>query len=110
MVIILLDSDLRYNLTMKSTLDEIKKKALPILKEAGVTRSSLFGSYVRGEEKENSDIDMLVEVPKGTGLFAFVGLQRKLAEALGKKVDLVTYKSLHPLLRDKILNEQISIL
>lgn len=95
---------------MKTSLEEIKKKALPILKEAGVTRSSLFGSYVRGEQRENSDIDMLVDVPKGTGLFAFVGLQRKLADALGKKVDLVTYKSIHPLLRDRILSEQISIL
>lgn len=95
---------------MKTNLEEIKKKVVPILKEAGVTRSSIFGSYVRGEEKEDSDIDMLVEVPKGTGLFAFVGLQRKLAETLGKKVDLVTYKSIHPLLRNRILSEQISIL
>ena len=95
---------------MKPRLEEIKTKALPILKQAGITRSSLFGSYVRGEEKDDSDIDMLVEVPKGTGLFGFVGLQHKLEEALGKKVDLVTYKSIHPLLRDRILKEQIPIL
>lgn len=92
------------------SLDEIKKKAVPILKEAGVTHSSIFGSYVRGEEKEDSDIDMLVEVPKGTGLFAFIGLQHKLEDALNKKVDLVTYKSIHPLLRESILKEQLPIL
>lgn len=91
-------------------LDEIKKKAVPILKEAGVTRSSIFGSYVRGEAKDDSDIDMLVEVPKGTGLFTFIGLQHKLEDALNKEVDLVTYKSIHPLLRDRILGEQIPIL
>lgn len=95
---------------MKKSLDEIKKKAVPVLKQAGVIRSSLFGSYIRGEEREGSDIDILVEVPKGTGLFAFVGLQRKLAEVLGKKVDLLTYKSIHPLLRDRILKEQVPIL
>lgn len=94
----------------KVTLEEIKKKVVPILKEAGVTRSSIFGSYVRGEERGDSDIDMLVEVPRGTGLFAFVGLQHKLENALSKKVDLVTYKSIHPLLRDSILKEQLPIL
>ena len=92
------------------SLDEIKKKTVPILKEAGVTRSSIFGSYVRGEAKGDSDIDMLVEVPRGTGLFAFIGLQHKLEGVLNKKVDLVTYKSIHPLLRDRILKEQLPIL
>ena len=95
---------------MKNSINNIKKKALPILKEAGVTRSAVFGSYVRGEQQKNSDIDLLVEVPKGTGLFTFVGLAHKLEEALGKKVDLVTYKSIHPLLRDSILKEQVPIL
>lgn len=95
---------------MDIAVEEIKKKAVPILKEAGVIRSSLFGSYVRGEEEKDSDIDLLVEVPKGTGLFAFVRLKRKLESALDKKVDLVTYKSIHPLLRGNILQEQIPIL
>lgn len=95
---------------MKTSLEEIKSKVIPVLKEAGVIRSSIFGSYVRGEEREDSDIDMLVEVPRGTGLFGFVGLQHKLEDALGKKVDLVTYKSIHPLLRDRVLKEQVSIL
>lgn len=83
---------------------------MPILKNAGVTRSAVFGSYVRGEEKENSDIDMLVDFPRGKGLFEFVGLEQELAEVLGKKVDLVTYNSLNPLLKDRILAEQIQIL
>lgn len=91
-------------------LQVIALKATPVLKEAGVTHSSLFGSYVRGEEQEDSDIDMLVEVPKGTGLFAFIGLQHKLQAVLGKKVDLVTYRSIHPLLRASILKEQVTIL
>ena len=95
---------------MKSTVEEIKTKALPVLIEAGVTRSALFGSYVRGNSKDESDVDILVDVPKGTGLFAFVGLQQKLEGALGKKVDLVTYKSIHPLLRDRILKELVPIL
>jgi len=77
---------------MKADLEEIKKKAIPILKEAGVTRSSVFGSYARGENKKNSDIDLLIDFPRG------------------RKVDLVTYNSIHPLLKDRILAEQVQIL
>jgi len=91
-------------------LDEIKNKAVPILKKAGVTRSAIFGSYVRGENIKGSDIDILVDVPRGTGLFAYVSLKRKLEKSLNKKVDLITYKSIHPKLRDKILSEQVPIL
>ena len=95
---------------MKINLADIKKKAVPVLKEAGVTRSAIFGSYARGEQKKSSDIDMLVDVPGGTGLFAFVGLKHKLEDALKRKVDLVTFDALHPRLRDRILQEQRSIL
>jgi predicted nucleotidyltransferase len=95
---------------MKVNLNEIKQKALPVLKEAGVTRSSLFGSYVRGDENEESDIDMLVELPKGKTLLDLIRLERKLESILGKDVDVTTYKSVSPLLRQYIQKDQISIL
>lgn len=95
---------------MKTDLKNIRDKALPILKEAGVTRSAIFGSYVRGDNKEDSDIDILVDFPRGKGLFEFVGLQFKLEDTLEKKVDLVEYESLHPLLKGRILAEQVQIL
>lgn len=95
---------------MDADIDQIKDKVLPILKEAGVTRSSLFGSYVRGENTEDSDIDILVELPKGKSLFDLADLREKLEEALGKETDVVTYNSLHPLLRERILKEQVRIL
>lgn len=94
----------------KANLDQIKSKALPVLKEAGVTRSAIFGSYVRGDNKKDSDIDILVDFPRGKGLFEFVGLQFKLEDALKKKVDLIEYESLHPLLKERILAEQVQIL
>jgi len=94
---------------MKANLEEIKRKALPILKEAGVRRSAIFGSYVRGEAKKGSDIDILVDLPRGKTLFDLAGLQIDLEKALNKKIDLVTYNSLHPLLKDRILAEQIQI-
>lgn len=94
---------------MKANLEEIKRKAVPILKEAGVTRSSLFGSVVRGEAKKSNDIDILVDLPRGKTLFDLADLQMKLEDALGQKTDVVTYNSLHPLLKDRILAEQVQI-
>lgn len=95
---------------MKTTIDEIKQKVVPILKEAGIMRSALFGSYVRGEETENSDVDILVEYPKGTSLFDVVDLQDKLEKTLERKVDLVSYKTIKPRLKQYILSEQVPIL
>ena len=83
---------------------------MPILKEAGVTRSSLFGSYVRGEQREDSDIDILVDLPKGLRLFDIAEIQYKLEDALGKKVDLIQYDTIKPRLKQYILSEQVSIL
>lgn len=95
---------------MKADLEQIKKKVLPILKEAGVKRSSLFGSYARGDQKKGSDIDILVELPKGKSLLDFVDLQLKLEGALGKKVDLGEYSTIKPRLKPYILNDQIQII
>lgn len=95
---------------MKKDIQEIKKKALPVLKQAGVKSSSIFGSYARGESRENSDVDFLVDLPRGKSLFDLVDLQMKLEDALGQKTDVVTYKSLNPLLKERILSEQIKIL
>lgn len=95
---------------MKANIEKIKKKAIPILKQAGVTRSSLFGSVVRGDDKEGSDIDILVELPKGKSLFDFVELQLQLEEVLGRKVDLVEYSTIKPRLKPYILNSQQPIL
>jgi len=95
---------------MKTDIDILKKKAVPILKDAGVKRSSLFGSVVRGEEKRGSDIDVLIEPPKGMSLFGFVDLQQKLEKAIGRKVDLGEYSTLKPRIRQKVLFQQIRIL
>lgn len=95
---------------MKTSLEEIKRKALPILKKAGVSRSAIFGSYVRGEAKKNSDIDILIEPPKGMSLFEFIGLQHKLEDVLGRKVDLGEYSTIKPRLQDNILSNAVQIL
>ena len=94
---------------MIKKIASIKEKALPILKQRGIIRSSVFGSLVHGQDAKNSDVDILVELPEGTTLFGLIDLKHQLERALGKKVDLLTYRSLHPLLKEKILNEQVQI-
>lgn len=93
------------------TIDEIKIKALPVLRRSGVTRAGLFGSAVRGEMNAKSDIDILVEIPsKDISLLDFIGIQQELEDTLGRKVDLVEYETIKPALKKNILASEVSIL
>ncbi len=89
--------------------EEMKKKIVKILKKNKVVRAGIFGSYARGEQRKNSDIDILVELPRGVG-FGFVGIQFELEDELKRKVDLLTYKAVHPLLKKQILNDEVKII
>ncbi len=80
------------------------------MKRAGVTRSAIFGSFARGENRRASDIDFLVELRGGKSLLDLVGLRDELQEALGRRVDVVTYGSLAPMMKKQALEEQIQIL
>jgi len=91
-------------------IKEFNRQIIPVLKRFGVKRASLFGSSARGEDREESDIDIIVEFEAGKSLLDLAGLKIELEEALGRKVDLLTFNSLHPLLKDKILKEQKPIL
>lgn len=95
---------------MEMLIEEIKRKALPILQGYGVRRVGLFGSCVRGEMTSDSDIDMLVEIGRDISLLDFVGLKLELEDALNRKVDLVEYSTIKPLLRESILAQQEIIL
>lgn len=86
--------------------EQIKSIAVSPFKNNGVVRAALFGSIVRGERTSQSDIDILVELEEGRTLLDLVGLQLELEEQLDAKVDVVTYDSLHPLLKGTIMHEQ----
>lgn len=82
-----------------------------MLLESGVKRAALFGSYARGDATKDSDIDLLIEFRgKNKSLLDLAELKINLEDNLGKHVDLITYNSIHPLLRDRILSEQVIIL
>lgn len=91
-------------------IEQLKQQALPKLQAAGVTHAAVFGSFARGEAGSESDIDLLIEPPRGMTLFAFVRLQHALEDALARDVDLVSYRGLSPHLKDRILASAITIL
>ena len=91
-------------------VEDIKRKALPILKRYGATRAGLVGSAARGEETGDSDVDILVEIERRMSLLDFVGLKIELEEALGRKVDLGEYSVVKPIIAEQILREEIPIL
>ena len=91
-------------------IDEIKQKALPILIKYGVKKAGLFGSYARGDMNNNSDIDILVEIDDDISLLDFVGIKLDIEESLGKKIDLIEYSAIKPIIKERILNEQIILL
>ena len=95
---------------MSPDLGAIQIQILPILKAAGVRRAAIFGSVARGETTDESDLDLLVDLPDKASLFDLVGLQLDLEEKLGREVDVVTYNALHPRLKDSVLRDAISIL
>ena len=82
-----------------------------VLQQFAVRELRLFGSTLRGEAGDASDIDLLVDYDPAArvGLFAFVRLQRRLSELLGRRVDLATPDALHPALRDGILREAVRV-
>ena len=92
------------------SLEEIREKVVPILRKYGVKRASLFGSTARGEDREGSDINILVEIGGRMSLLDFVALKLELEEALGRRVDLVEYHAIKPRLRRRILEEQVVII
>jgi len=102
------------NMTKKieklNVLTGLKSKILDILKKHNVIRAGIFGSFARGEQKKNSDIDILIEFEGKKSLFDLVELKLELEDRLNKKVDIITYKSINSLLKKIILNEEVKIL
>ena len=89
---------------------EIVRRHSSILEERyGISVVGIFGSYVRGEEKAGSDIDLLAEILKPISLLELIGAELYLSEVLGLKVDLVPKRSLRAELKEAILREAVAV-
>jgi predicted nucleotidyltransferase len=83
---------------------------LPMLRTQYHVRTlEVFGSFVRGEEREKSDLDLLVTFDENPTLFKFVALENHLSDSLGIRVDLVMKDSLKPYIGKRILEEAQAI-
>jgi uncharacterized protein len=92
------------------SVEAVRERVVPALRRHGVVRAGMFGSVARGDDRDDSDVDFLVEFEQGKSLFGLVELQFELEEILGRKADVVTYAGLHKRIRDRVLREQVQLL
>jgi predicted nucleotidyltransferase len=95
---------------MSPQIERITKKIMPVLRRHDVIKAAIFGSIARGEAGKGSDVDILVKFKGKKSLLDLASLQMILADLLHRDVDVLTYNSLHPLLKKRILSEQKVIL
>ena len=87
---------------------DIKATISEYFKTQPVLKAWLFGSFARGEETPDSDVDILVEFDHSTpiGLFAYARMWRELKDKLGREVDLVENGTMRPLIEEEVNNDK----
>ncbi|MGH3548571.1 MAG: helix-turn-helix domain-containing protein [Pseudonocardiaceae bacterium] len=86
-----------------------RRALIEIAARRGARNVRVFGSVARGEDTDNSDIDLLVDLDTGVGIVSLAGLTRELAELLDVDVDVVPAATLKPAVRDEVLGEAITL-
>lgn len=89
--------------------EDIAARVRQLGERYGVRRIRVFGSTAREEARPDSDIDLLVEYQPANGGFAFVEFCEEIERLLGRKVDVVTERSLHPMIRDRVLAQAVPL-
>lgn len=92
-------------MSMNQLITTNKTAILNLAKQHGIKSICLFGSMVRGDVSDNSDVDFLVELEQGRDLFDLGELLIDLQTLLQRKVDLVTRNALHPRIYTEVLKE-----
>ena len=89
---------------------KILRRNKPVLKtQFKVKKLGVFGSYVRGRQKRNSDVDILVEFSQIPGFFKYLNMEDRLSSLLNKRVDLVMKGSLKPTIGKHIMREVVYV-
>jgi uncharacterized protein len=94
----------------KIDIEELGAKIIPILKKHEVSKAAVFGSIAIGTAKKTSDLDILVEFAGVKSLLDLVALKLDLEAEVKRKVDVLTYRSLNPLIRESVLKQEVRIL
>jgi len=93
----------------KDAIEILSTQRSELHREFGVQSIALFGSVARDEAGEDSDVDVLVEFDRPTGLFGLIRLQQHLEALLGCKVDVGTAAGLRPRIRERVLHEALRV-
>lgn len=94
---------------IEALVAERRVDILRIAQEHGALRVRVFGSVARGASGPESDLDLLVEMEPGRGLFAIVAIKLDIEELLGRRVHVVTEAAVSPYIRDAVLQEAIPL-
>jgi predicted nucleotidyltransferase len=94
---------------MNQQIEQIKKLSEPVFKRYKIRRAGVFGSTARGKSGPDSDIDILVDMDLSYDLFDFIKFKQELESSLKKKVDIVEYSAIKPVIRDNVLKSEIMI-
>jgi len=103
------DRDSKKGRGLRLLKEDLKRLKPTLSRKFKVKRLGIFGSYVRGQARRSSDVDVLVEFSGGIDLLDFVATERYLREQTGAKIDLVSIKALRPEFRGTILDEVVYI-
>jgi len=96
-------------MTLKDLLTK-REKILQVCAKYGARNVRVFGSVVRGEADEQSDVDLIVEFEPGRSLLAPAALLLELQELLGCKVDVVSERGIKPRIRERVLREAVPLI
>jgi len=105
------DKEMTGKIKPNKEIEKIKSKITNVLKKNKVSKAGIFGSYSRGEQNKNSDVDIAVEInDPNMSLLGFIKLIRLLEGLLKRKVDLVEYSAIKHRIKEKILKEEVRII
>ena len=94
---------------LRELIQEKRKEILKIAHQYGAYNLRIFGSVARGEERQDSDVDFLVDMESDLNLLDRIGLMQDLEDLLGRKVDVATVKVLRDFCRDSILKDAVPL-
>jgi hypothetical protein len=92
------------------TLNVLQQKIKTVLNKYPVSKAALFGSFARGEENGDSDIDILIQTSQPISLFDILKIERELFKVTKRKIDILEYSAIKPTIKQNVLRESLPIL
>ena len=95
--------------TLRQRLNELRPQLLAVARRHGASNLRIYGSIATGHEHSGSDLDLLVDLPDDQSLLGLISLRQDLEDLLGCSVDVTESASLHPLIRDSVMEQALAL-